>query len=54
MRHYCKKINSLNILQGRLWLNHTTETANMKKALSFKVALKCLIAVVLFDDDFPY
>jgi len=28
--YYCKKLNSLKHL-GRLWLNHTTKTANIKR-----------------------
>ena len=40
-----------------MWLNHTTKTANMKKALLLVSTLtkrRCLIAVVLVDVDLPY
>jgi len=31
--YYCQNLTVENILYGRLWLDHTTKTANMKKAL---------------------
>ena len=37
----CKKLDSLKHLVRRLWLDHTTKTANMKKALLLSSTSPC-------------